>query len=173
MVVSSYCDALFSQVVSRSLQHYNNVPLQHISAARQQCAMVSKEKWRLLWTLILGTPHIEANITVTLSLVPITMHLPPSLQVSQSATQCMITQRCSSACNTPYDLRCVASYQPPPSYFYPTEKTRTSMPTAHWCEITQNTASRLASYPRRNSHMQCQPRGRVNNVIFQPHLKHG
>jgi len=52
------------------------------------------------------------------------MHLPPSLQVSQSATQCMMTQKCSSVCNTPYDLRRVASYQPPPSYFYPTGKTR-------------------------------------------------
>ena len=60
---------------------------------------------------------------------------------------------------------CVASYQPPPSYFYPTGKTRASMPTEHWCEITQNTAPRLASSPRQNSHMQCQPRGRVYNVI--------
>ena len=98
------------------MQHYNNVPWSQ------------KKKWRLLWTLILGTPHIGANITVTLSLAPITMHLSPSLQVSQSATtQCMMTQICSSACNTPYDLRCVASYQPPPSYFYPTGKTRASI----------------------------------------------
>ena len=74
-------------------------------------------------------------------------------------------QECSSACNTPYDLRCVASYQPPPSYFYPTGKTRASKPTEHWCEITHNTAPRLAQSPRRNSHMQCQPRGRVCNVI--------
>jgi hypothetical protein len=88
-----------------SVQHYNNAPWSQ------------KTKWRLLWTLILGTPHIGAKVTVTLSLVPITMHLPPSLQVSQSATQCMMTQKCSSACNTPYDLQCVASYQPPPSYF--------------------------------------------------------
>jgi len=72
-------------------------------------------KWRLLWTLILGTPHIGANITVTLFLVPITTPLPPSLQVFQSATQCMMTQKCSSVCNTLYDLRCEASYQPPPS----------------------------------------------------------
>jgi len=82
------------------------------------------------------------TVTVILSMVPITMHLPPSLQVSQSATQCMMTQKCSSACNTPYDLHCVASYQPPPFYFYPTGKTRVSMPTEHWCEITQNTAPR-------------------------------
>jgi hypothetical protein len=53
------------------VQHYNNAPWSQ------------KKEWRLLlWTLILGTPHIGANITVTLSLVPITMHLPPSLQVS-------------------------------------------------------------------------------------------
>ena len=45
--------------------------------------------------------------------------------------------KCSSACNALYDLRCVASYQPPPSYFYPTGKTRLSMPTEHWCETTQ------------------------------------
>jgi hypothetical protein len=77
----------------------------------------------------------------------------------------MMTQKCSSACNTPYDLRCVASYQPPPSYFYPTGKTRASMPTEHWCEITQNTAPRLALSPRHNSHMKCQPRERVYNVI--------
>ena len=128
--------------------------------------MVLKEKLHLLWTLILGTPHIGANITVTLSMVPITMHLPPSLQVSQSATQCMMTQKCSCACNTPYDLQCVASYQPPPSYFYPSGKTKASMPTEHWCEITQTTAPRLASSPRQNSHMQSQPRGRVYNVIF-------
>jgi len=76
-------------------------------------------------------------------------------------------QNCSSACNTHYDLRCVASYQPSPSYFYPTGKTRASMPTGHWCEITQNTVPRLASSPRQNSHMQCQPRGRVYNV-FSP-----
>ena len=88
-----------------------------------------------------------------------------SLQVSKFATQCMMTQECSSACNTPYDLRCVASYQPPPSYFYPTGKTSASMPTDHWCEITQNTAPRMASSPRQNSHMQCQPRGRVYNVM--------
>ena len=59
------------------MQHFNNAPWSQ------------KKKWRLLWTLILGTPHIGANVTVTLSLVPITMHLPPSLQVSQSATQCI------------------------------------------------------------------------------------
>jgi len=65
-----------------------------------------------------------------------------------------------------YDLRCVASYQPPPSYFYPTGKIRASMPAEHWCEITQNTAPRLASSPRQNSHMQeYQPRGRLYNVI--------
>ena len=63
---------------------------QHISAALRQWSQ--KKKWRLLWTLTLGTPHIGTNIIVTLSLVPITMHLPPSLQVSQSATQCMMTQ---------------------------------------------------------------------------------
>ena len=136
-----------------SLQHYNSVP-------RSQ-----KKRWRLLWTLILGTPHIGVNVTVTLSLVPTTMHLPPSLQVSQSAIQCMMTQTCSSACNTPYDLRCVASYQPPLSYLYPTGKTKASMPTDHWCEITQNTAPRFDSSPRQNLHMQCQPRGRVYNVI--------
>jgi len=102
---------------------------------------------------------------MTLFLVPITMHLPSSLQVSQSATQCLMTQTCSSTCNTPYDLQCLASYQPPPSYFYPTGKTRASMPTEHLCEITQITAPRLASSPRQNSHMQCQPRGRVSNLI--------
>ena len=67
--------------------------------------------------------------------------------------------------NIPYDLRCVASYQLPPSYFYPNGKTRELMPTEHWCEITQNIAPRLASSPRQNSHMQCQPCGRVYNVI--------
>jgi hypothetical protein len=40
------------------VQHYNNAPWSQ------------KKKWRLLWTLILGTPHIGANVTVTLSLVP-------------------------------------------------------------------------------------------------------
>jgi len=134
----------------QTLESYSRILPQHISAAAlQQCAMVSKEKWSsLLWTLILGTPHIGANVTVALSLVPITMHLPPSLQNSQSATQCMMTQNCSSACNTPYDLRCVASYQPPPSYFYPNGITRASMPPGYWCEITQNIAPRLASSPR-------------------------
>ena len=34
----------------------------------------------------------------------------------------MMTQICSSACNTPYDPQCVASYHPPPSYFYPNWK---------------------------------------------------
>jgi hypothetical protein len=59
------------------VQHYNNG--------------LKRKKWRQLWTLILGTPHTGANVTVTLlSLVLITMHLPPSLQVSQSATQCMM-----------------------------------------------------------------------------------
>ena len=155
------------KVSQLTLESYSRILPQPISAAAlQQCAMVSKEKWSsLLWTLILGIPHIGANVTVTLSLVPTTMHLPPSLHVSQSATQCMMTQKCSSACNTPYDLRCVASYQPPPSYFYPTGKTRASMPTEHWCEITQNTAPRLALSPRHNSHMKCQPRERVYNVI--------
>ena len=147
------------------LESYFRILSQHISAALQQCAMVSKERMAYALNFILGIPHIRANVTVTLFLVPDTMHLPPSLQVSQSATQCMMTQKCSSACNIPYDLRCVASYQPPPSYFYPTGKTRASMPTEHWCEITQNTAPRLASSPRQNSHMQCQPRGRVYNVI--------
>ena len=80
-------------------------------------------------------------------------------------TQCMMTQKCPSACNTHYDLRYVASYQPPPYYFYPTEKIRASMSTGHWCEITQNTVPRLASSPRQNPHMQCQPHGRVYNVI--------
>ena len=150
-----------------TLQSYSRILPQH------KCS-TKKKKWRLLWTLILGTPHIGANVTVTLSLVPITMHLPPSLQVSQSATtQCMMTQICSSACNTPYDLRCVASYQLPPFYFYPTGKTKASMPTEHWCEINQSTAPRLASSPRQNSHMQCQPRGRVYKKFLQPHLEHG
>jgi hypothetical protein len=69
------------------LQHYSNVPWSQ------------KKKWRLLWTLILGTPHIGANVNVALSLVPTTMHLPPSLQVSQSATQCVMTQERSGACS--------------------------------------------------------------------------
>jgi len=77
----------------------------------------------------------------------------------------MMTQKCSSACNTPYDLLYAASYQPPPSHFYPTEKTRASMPIEHWWEITHNNAQRLASSLRQNSRMQCQPRGRVYNVI--------
>ena len=59
----------------------------------------------------------------------------------------------------------------PPSYFYPTEKTRASMPTEHWCEITQNTAPRLALSPRQNSHMQCQPRGRVYSMISSGSLQ--
>ena len=42
-----------------SVQHYNSVPWSQ------------KKKWRLLWFLILGTPHIGANVTVTLSLVPL------------------------------------------------------------------------------------------------------
>jgi len=128
-------------VGSRILPH-------HISAALQLCAMVSKERMAFALNFDPGTPHIGANVTVTLSLVPNTMHLPPSLQVSQSATQCMMTQKCSSACNTPYDLQCVASYQPLYYYFYPTGKTRASMLTEHWCKITQNTAPRLASSPR-------------------------
>jgi hypothetical protein len=66
--------------------------------------MVSKEKMASALDFDLETPHIGGNVTVTLSLVPITIHLPPNLQVSQSATQCMMTQKCSSACNTPYDL---------------------------------------------------------------------
>jgi len=82
-----------------------------------------------MYYTILGSPHIGANITVTLSLVPITTHLPSNIQVSQSATRCMMTQKCSCACNAPYDLQCVASYQPPPSYFYPIGKTRASMHT--------------------------------------------
>ena len=109
------------------------------------------------------------DVTVTLSLVPITMQLPPSLQVSQFAIQCMMTQKCSSACNTHYDLRGEASYQPPSSYFYSTGKTRASTPTEHWCEITQNTArTTLGFIPKTKltyAHMQCQPRGRVYNVI--------
>jgi len=76
------------------------------------------------------------------------MHLPQSLQVSQSATQCMMTQKCSSACNTPYDLRRVASYQPPPSYFYSTGKTRASMPTEHWCEIIPKYCTTLGFIPK-------------------------
>jgi len=84
-----------------------------------------------------------------------------------------------SICHPVYDdtkmLKCVqhslqsamcSELSSPPSYFYPTGKTRASMPTEHWCEITQNTAPRLASSPRQNSHMQCQPRGRVYNVIY-------
>ena len=113
--------------------------------------MVSKDKMAsALEFLSWEPPHIGANVTVILSMVPITMHLPPSLQVSQSATQCMMTQKCSSACNTPYDLRCVASYQPPPSYFYPTGKTRASMPTEHWCEITQKYCTTLGFIPKTN-----------------------
>jgi len=45
-----------------NVQHYNNAPWSQ------------KKKWRLLWTLILRTPHIGANVTVTLSLVPITIY---------------------------------------------------------------------------------------------------
>ena len=149
-----------------TLESYSRILPQHISAA---LPWSQKKKWRLLWTLILGTPHIGENVTVTLSLVPITMQLPPSLQVSQFAIQCMMTQKCSSACNTHYDLRGEASYQPPSSYFYSTGKTRASTPTEHWCEITQNTArTTLGFIPKTKltyAHMQCQPRGRVYNVI--------
>jgi hypothetical protein len=148
-----------------TLESYSRILPQHISAALQQCAMVSKERMASALKFDPGNSSYWSERHRDIVLVPITMHWPPSLQVSQSATQCMMTQKCSSACDTPYDLRCVASYQPPPSYFYPTGKTRASMPTEHWCEITQNTAPRLASSPRQNSHMQCQPRGRVYNVI--------
>jgi hypothetical protein len=46
-----------------TLESYSRILPQHISAALQQCAQ--KKKWRPLWTLILGTPHIGANVTVT------------------------------------------------------------------------------------------------------------
>ena len=74
----------------RTLESYSRILPQHISAALQQCTIVSKEKLASALDFDPGTPHIGANVIVTLSLVPITMHLPPSLQVSQSATQCMM-----------------------------------------------------------------------------------
>jgi len=83
-----------------------------------------------------------------------------------------------SICHQVYDdtkmLKCMqhslrsamCSELPNATLFLPkTGKTRASMLTEHWCEITQNTAPRLASFLRQNSLMQnCQPRGRVYNV---------
>jgi hypothetical protein len=76
------------------------------------------------------------------------MHMPPSFQVSQLATQCMMTQTCLSVCNTPYNPQCVASYQLPPSYFHPIGKTRASLLTEHWCEIIPNTAPAMLGIPK-------------------------
>jgi hypothetical protein len=75
--------------------------------------MVSEGEWHVLWTLNLDIPHTGAEDTVTF-LVPTIMPLSPSLQVPRLVTQIMMTQSCSSACNTPYDPQCVASYLPPP-----------------------------------------------------------
>ena len=72
-----------------------------------------------------------------------------------------------SACHPVYDdtkmLQCVqhsllrsamcSELQLPPSYYYLSNwKTKASMLTEHWCEITPNTAPRLASSPRQSSH---------------------
>ena len=123
-----------------TLESYSRILLQRTTTIKRKNG-VRSGLWS--WELL-----ILERTSPWQSLVPTTMHLPPSLQVSQSATQCIMTHKCSSVCNTPYNLRYVASYQPPPSYFYPTGKTSASMPTDHWCMITQNTAPRLASSPR-------------------------
>ena len=72
-----------------TLESYSRILPQHISAALQQFAMVSKEKTASAPDFDPEHSSYWSDVTVTLSLVPITMHLPPSLQVSQFATQCM------------------------------------------------------------------------------------
>ena len=70
-----------------------------------------------------------------------------------------------SICHPVYDdtkmLKCVqhslrsamCSELPNATLFLPNWETRASMPTEHWCKITRNTAPRLASSSRQNSHM--------------------
>ena len=126
-----------------TLESYSRILPQHISAALQQFAMVSKEKTASAPDFDPEHSSYWSDVTVTLSLVPITMHLPPSLQVSQFATQCMKshlddTKLLKCVQHSLWSAMCSEIPTATPSYFYyPTGKTRASMPIGHWCEITE------------------------------------
>ena len=76
-----------------TLEPYSRILPQRISAARQQCAMVSKENMASALDFDPGNSWYwsKRHRDIVFGAIK-TMHLPPSLQVSQSATQCMMTQ---------------------------------------------------------------------------------
>jgi len=118
-----------SKPLKRAIEFYSRILPQYITAALQQWAMFSKEKmeraldfepgYSSYWSeqhrgIFFGSNYnaFATKFTGFSACHPV---------------QCMMTQRYLIACNTPYDLQCEASYQPPPFYFYPIGKTRASM----------------------------------------------
>jgi hypothetical protein len=92
-----------------------------------------------LWTwILLILEHTTSYDIVTWFSVPTVMLLPLSLQVSQLVTQWWDNNAQVRATLPMISNGCVASYQPPPSYFYSIGETKASMLTEHWCEITPN-----------------------------------
>jgi hypothetical protein len=77
-----------------TLDSYSRILPQHISTARQQWAMVSKfpMKWHVLWTW--RGQHCNIGFGANYNAFAIK-------RISQLATQCMMIQKCLSACNTP------------------------------------------------------------------------
>lgn len=79
-----------SKPLKQAIEFYSRILPQYITAALQQWAMVSKEKMARALDYEPGSPHTGVNNTAAYFLVPTTMHLPPSSQVSQLATQCSV-----------------------------------------------------------------------------------
>ena len=153
-----------------TLESYSRILPQHISAALQQCAMVSKEKMASALDFDPGNSSYWSE-----------RHRDIVFGANYNAFATKFTG--FSICHPVYDdtkmLKCVqhslrsamCSELPTATFLvlpnWEIKSINAYRVTGHWCEITQNTVPRLASSPRQNSHMQCQPRGRVYNV-FSP-----
>jgi hypothetical protein len=152
----------------RTLETYSRILPQQISAALQQCVMVSKEKMASALDFDPGNSSYWSE-----------RHRDIVFGANYNAFATKFTG--FSICHPVYDdtkmLKCVqhslrsamCSELPTATFLvlpnWEIKSINAYRVTGHWCEITQNTVPRLASSPRQNSHMQCQPCGRVYNVI--------
>ena len=157
---------LKTPIVSQlTLESYSRILPKHIRAALQQCAMVSKEKMACALDFDPGYSSYWSE-----------RHHDIVFGANYNAFATKFTG--FSICHPVYDdtkmLKCVqhslrsamCSKLPTATFlFLPNWKNKSINAYRALMRDNPKYAPRLASSPTQNSHMQCQPRGRVYNII--------
>ena len=150
-----------------TLESYSRILPQHISAALQQCAMVSKEKTASAldfdpgnssyWSerhrdIVFGANHNASATRFTVFSISYPVYDHDDTKMLKCVQHSLRSAMCSELPTATF-------------LFLPNWENKSINAYRALVQDNPNSAPRLASYPRQNSHMQCQPCGRVYNVI--------